>query len=347
MKSVHTPKARASSSSLPGLGAYSARERDYSGTQDVEFFLDATQAAAWYTWWKSDLKEGGLWFNANWPALRPGFMALQFITEPVFTHVYGGAHRVSATVQVRGASLEVTGDPYWGQVLLLLRGNGTNGATTFIDSSLYNRTMSQSGGVSSISTAQSKFDGSSILGAAGHPAQLTLSTNLSGAEWDADNWTVECWYRRTGSNTYHGLGYFGNVVLMLRTPTNSGTWQLMAGVNGLSVLTCATVIPLNTWTHIAYSCQLVGPKAGGTFTLRAFVNGVLDGSYSVSSNDGGSPNNTLNLQDYSATSVFSLGRTDSAGFNGIGAYLDEYRITGGVARYTADFVPLDRAFPSL
>ena len=108
-KSVHTPKARVSSPNLPGVGSYSARERDYSGMQDVEFFLDATQAAAWYTWWKTDLKEGGLWFNANWPALRPGFMTLQFITEPVFTHVYDGAHRIAATVQVRGASKELAG----------------------------------------------------------------------------------------------------------------------------------------------------------------------------------------------------------------------------------------------
>jgi hypothetical protein len=122
--SKHSEKARVSNPSLPGLSAYLARERDYSGSVDVEFFLDATQAAAWYAWWETDLLEGGQWFNVNWPALRPGFMVVQFVTEPVFTHVYNGAHRVSATVQVRGATQAVTGGicalgPTWSASTLL------------------------------------------------------------------------------------------------------------------------------------------------------------------------------------------------------------------------------------
>jgi hypothetical protein len=52
-------------------------------------------------------------------------------------------------------------DPYYGNVSLLLRGNGTNGSTTIIDSSPSPKTVTAFGNAQ-ISTAQSKFGGSSI-----------------------------------------------------------------------------------------------------------------------------------------------------------------------------------------
>lgn len=119
VKAGHTPKARVSATDLPGPGTYESRERDYSGTMAVEFFLTAEQAAEFYIWWRDDLIEGGRWFNCTWPSLRPGPMVVQFLQEPVFNHVYGGATRVSGVVQVRGASLPVFAcvfDPYYRQL---------------------------------------------------------------------------------------------------------------------------------------------------------------------------------------------------------------------------------------
>jgi hypothetical protein len=49
-------------------------------------------------------------------------------------------------------------DPYYGNVSLLLYGNGTNGSTTIIDSSPSPKTVTAFGNAQ-ISTAQSKFGG--------------------------------------------------------------------------------------------------------------------------------------------------------------------------------------------
>jgi hypothetical protein len=107
---LHSPKRRVSESDLLGPASYSRREADYAGTMDVEFFLNDTQAALFYSWWKDDLVYGGCWFNCSWPAMRPGSLVCQFKTEPVLAHVYNGAYRVSATVQVRGVSEAVTSE---------------------------------------------------------------------------------------------------------------------------------------------------------------------------------------------------------------------------------------------
>lgn len=141
---VHTPKLRVNTPMLPGPGAYDNRELDYSGVQDLEFFFTAEQTAIFYAWWRDSLSEGGRWFNASWPALRAGASVIQFISEPAFTHVYNGAHRVSVTAQVRGAAIPVvsckgdpyyfgeTNDPYYGYVVLQC-----NFATNYDDTSQY------------------------------------------------------------------------------------------------------------------------------------------------------------------------------------------------------------------
>ena len=125
---THRPNMRAVISDLPGRPAAGSKERAYSGEADVEFFLTSAQAAAFYTWWTDDLAQGGYWFNTNWPAVLPGLNTCQFVSEPVFTHVYDGAFKVSATVQVRPNSGDllapVEGDPFWDDVLYLLLGEG-------------------------------------------------------------------------------------------------------------------------------------------------------------------------------------------------------------------------------
>ena len=70
------------------------------------------------------------------------------------------------------------GDPYWSSVSLLLHMNGSNGSTTFTDSSSNNYTVTAYGHAQ-ISTAQSKFGGASGLfdGSVDY-IRATPSTNL-------------------------------------------------------------------------------------------------------------------------------------------------------------------------
>lgn len=123
--SQHAPRVRAATSDLPGADSYSVREYDYGGEIEVEFFFNAAQAPVFWSWWKTDLIRGGLWFNCSWPSIRPGALVAQFVGPPVEKHLYDGAFRVTAKVQVRGAALPVVAP-----LVCALEGSSLTGFTT-------------------------------------------------------------------------------------------------------------------------------------------------------------------------------------------------------------------------
>jgi hypothetical protein len=87
-----------------------------------------------------------------------------------------------------------------------------------------------------------------------------------------------------------------------------------------AIVTGVTVIPANTWTHVAVS------RSGTTF--RLFVNGVVDATATSSSSQ------TLNAAD-----IFYVGRSGYDSGRIVTGYLDDVRITKGIARYTSNFTP--------
>ena len=101
-----------------------------------------------------------------------------------------------------------TGDVYYPQTSLLMHFNGTNGSTTMTDNSKNNATVTATNGAA-ISTAQSKFGGSSVF-FDGTNDYLSIPDNtplvLSGGSY-----TIECWIRPTGNyadyNTSRNLFY--------------------------------------------------------------------------------------------------------------------------------------------
>ena len=204
-------------------------------------------------------------------------------------------------------------DPDYPNVSLLLHGDGTNGSTSIIDSSPSPKTVTAVGNAQ-ISTAQSKFGGSSIA-LDGTGDYLTVPSNASFAFGTGD-FTVELW-------AYFGdlLGY--STLVGTRTAGNDTTaWtvgltaseQLYFYTNGFNITTAA--LAQNTWHHLAISRQ--------SNNLRAFVNGIQSGS-AISDNKNYSTNN------------LAIGSTTNFAqqFNG---YIDDLRITK-VARYAANFTP--------
>jgi hypothetical protein len=89
-----------------------------------------------------------------------------------------------------------------------------------------------------------------------------------------------------------------------------------------------TAIQFDTWYHVA-----LVRSGSGTNNMKLYLDGVLESqntnTYTVPVND------------------IVLGRTytnlNSEYFNG---YIDDLRITKGVARYTANFTPPTAAFPN-
>ena len=228
-------------------------------------------------------------------------------------------------------------DTDFNNVSLLLHGDGTNGSTTIIDSSPTTKTATVIGDAQ-ISTAQSKFGGSSIVFDK-VADRITYASNNAFAFGTGD-FTIEAWiYSRDVSGASRGW---------LQTSTTSGglqpsysagiaIWQgatgsggvlsggLCVAINGANYFgSTGSVLFTNQWQHIAVT-------RSGT-TCRAFVDGVQVGGRTSSADLTGS---NLVVGGYYDTDFL---------FDG---YIDDLRITKGVARYTANFTPPTAPFPDI
>ena len=145
--------------------------------------------------------------------------------------------------------------------------------------------------------------------------------------------TIECWVY---ANTISGIdtifdtrtsGSFGNESFLFQL--NAGVPQVWAGsYSGASpVAEGSAAISTSTWTHIAFT------RASGT--NRLFVNGT-----SVASNSNSWTQTLVTSNPYYIGQTVGVDRP----FDG---YIDDLRITKGVARYTANFTPPTAAFPDL
>ena len=212
-------------------------------------------------------------------------------------------------------------DPDFNNVSLLLHGDGTNGSTTILDSSPSPKTVTAVGDAQ-ISTAQNKFGGASIA-FDGSGDYLTIPSTAA-FEFGANDYTIEFWLKKTlnslggfvdlGMN-YGGVGIYQNGNFYVRIASSD-------------VFTLPQ--PQNEWVHIALS------RSGSS--LRIFFNGVQQGA---------TVTNSTNL-------INSFGTVAVGAFIFVGtyyptpqAYIDDLRITKGVARYTANFTPPTAAFPDI
>lgn len=235
----------------------------------------------------------------------------------------------------RASAWPTTGDPYWLNVSLLLHMDGSNGSTTFADSSPAPKTVTRSGNAV-ISTAQSKFGGAStLLTATGDLLQVPATAAFAPGTGD---FTVEGWFFQTQEPPQYGstiwaqtasaLNYFvllaGANVASPIPPSRQLTF--IATLSGVGTpITHPTVYSLNTWNHFAFT------RSSGV--VRIFLNGV--GTSGTS--------NTTNLTNTTYTPT--IGRLSHTNFNNFIGYLDEIRYTLGVARYVANFTPPATPFP--
>jgi hypothetical protein len=205
-------------------------------------------------------------------------------------------------------------DPQFTSVSLLLHGDGTNGSTTITDSSRFANTVTAVGNAQ-ISTAQSKFGGSSIaLDGTGDE----LTTTIDSINIRTNPFTIESWCYLNSTVNFSLIGVNSNFYIIL-----AGANVLVgdAVVNNISV--SSSILPTSAWFHMALSFD-------GT-TYRLFVDGVLRGS------------STTLLKNFNLSAI-RIGAYPGYALNG---YIDEFRITKGVARYTANFTPPTAPFPDI
>ena len=207
------------------------------------------------------------------------------------------------------------GDASFANVSLLLHMDGSNGSTTFVDSSI-NALPITANGNAQISTAESKFGGASAL-FDGTGDYLSTAHNAA-LSIESGDFTVESWIYRAVSGSLH------NVINKRNTSgASSGFgWRFNASNTlqlffvGGSTITSTSTISSGAWTHIAVT------RSGNT--VRQFINGTIDATTVTFSNG------TSNTQE------LRVG-IDEIGGDGFNGYIDDLRLTKGVARYTASF----------
>lgn len=216
-------------------------------------------------------------------------------------------------------------DPYFSSVSLLLHCDGTNGSTTFTDSSNNALTVTANGNAQ-VNTTTKKY-GTGSLFCDGNGDNLSLSSNAVFGFGTGD-FTIEMWaYMTDASNTPYLLDCRSTSTAIENVPTfyiNTDR-TLTYWANGNARVN-TTAISLNTWYHLA----IVRVSSGNTTTV--YANGSSIGSWNA------------DTTNYATTALLVGMRTATAGqsFNG---YIDDLRITKGVARYTGAFTPPTAAFP--
>lgn len=218
---------------------------------------------------------------------------------------------------------EASGDEHWDNVVSLLHFDGVNGSTSFIDETgrLW---AAKSGAI--ISSEQAMFGNTSgkFFGV-GSRIDTAPTPDFS---FGTGDFTVEGWLYvgppPGGANT-NDRAIFGafdfnpdmNFFLDRRDNTLS-FW------NGVTAPTSSMPVPTNSWSHFAYV------REGGV--LRMFVDGVMGYEGALTTNFG-------------STAVADIG-AERASTRPLNGYLDSFRITKGVARYTENFTPLTEPFPN-
>lgn len=208
---------------------------------------------------------------------------------------------------------------------LLLHCDGADGSQVFIDSAT-NKSVTVSN-QAQVDTAYSKFGGASLL-LDGTTDYLTYANN---ADWDfgTGDFTVDFWVRRNGDISSNA----GIITAASGTPLG---WQIIfnaaanankihfaskaSGTWGVDILSNVTIAD-TTWTHVAVV------RYGNTVTMYFAGQSV----------------GTKNVTGYtynSSANGLSIGRnmTDATTYC-LAGWLDEIRVSKGIARWTSNFTP--------
>lgn len=233
-------------------------------------------------------------------------------------------------------------DPYWANVSYLLVGNGANGTTTNIKDSSSNNISTTANGGLVISTAISPPSvtnaGSGTVYFNGSGTYFTLP-NSTALEFGSGNLTLEMWLNTTSTNLYacvfgrQAATTFsgGDLVLLLNIGTPGNIGLFTAAYSGTTPIVQTTGVTINNgaWHHIAVV------RNGSSWVL--YVDGQSRGAQTFSGT----------LATSSATWYSGIYPPDGNGpGRDVTGYMYDFRITKGVARYTANFTPPTKAFPT-
>lgn len=217
-------------------------------------------------------------------------------------------------------------DQYWNNVVLAMHMDDTG----LTDAKGHPITIY---GNAARSEAQSKFGGySAYFDGTGDYLTTPASSDFT---FGSSGFTIEAWIYPTNSTAEQGVFTrwssvaTSNEALFFGVRPN-GVLVLLLTSNGLyqsanDFYSASGVIAYNAWNHIA--CCRSGDN------IYLFVNGVVVKTA------------TFSGSIFASTLVGSVGASTNAA-NAYFGYIDDLRVTKGIARYTANFTPPAAEFPS-
>lgn len=210
----------------------------------------------------------------------------------------------------------VLNDPYWSNVVLMMHMN--QGFSGDSKGSVYQNKGAQLGAIGPFGDGAAWFNGSGNI--------LMQYTPL----FTGGDATIECWAYYMGGTSYgnfNGLINNSNGINLYSLGWDFGRDAsgrlVFRNSGGMAISSTNPSVPMNQWTHLAFSYK------ASTGMGYLFVDGVMVGSGAIAVSE--SPSYQLNL-----------GSGYGCNFQG---YIDEVRITKGVARYLANFNRPVAVFP--
>ena len=247
--------------------------------------------------------------------------AVGAISTPVYLTGYMSSVRVVKGTAVYTASFTPSTTP-------LTAISGTSLLLNFTNAGMYDAATKNnmtSVGSAQVSTTQAKWSPTSLRIAGGTDVLTMPSSsnfNVGSSDFTLEAWIYVSAYVSSSAIFGNGSGFSPFLIFIgasseitFYSSTNGSTWAI-------SDLRFATNPATGTWHHVAVT------RSGTTF--RTFFNGTLANSA------------TLSGALYNNPSDVTIGRYTNS-FNG---YIQDLRLTKGVARYTASFTPPTAAFPT-
>jgi hypothetical protein len=282
---------------------------------------------------------------------------LEYIDSPPVGHLYGyyvvaipslGDNSPNSNI----VSEPLSNDPFFANVVLLLHMDGTQGSASFIDSSKYAHTMTV-GGVATLDTASPHFGSADGK----FPDTSSPSNNfvrvqiIQGGELDilsgSQDFTIDFWVRLPppaaasffafdygcDQATFNGpgglpagvvgqIGGMGLGPLQANAEVNTAIQRNLTGAQWGATGGTALTLSTDTWYHFA----LV--RTAGTPIV--FLNGV---QLAFSSSQ------WLDYVFPPTASYVTVGRTATVNGSQAPGFVDEFRVTAGIARWTSNFTP--------
>jgi hypothetical protein len=224
-------------------------------------------------------------------------------------------------------------DPYFNNNILLLHMDGVSGSRLFIDNSPTNAQMLTAGFVM-IDTARFRYGNASAFFNRSATTSLRTSAIPSVFNLGTGDFTIEGWFFFRENN----IGY--QPLMSSYVAGDQTGWLLTTEVNHFlnfysasnttwnNTVASTTRPTLSTWTHIAVTRQ--------NGTINIYTSGINV----TTTRTGGS--NPVRLGNFVAIGHYPFYPAPAVRtFDG---YIDDIRITKGVARYTTNFTPPTYAF---